>query len=142
MKVAQRKAQTGVEAFIIFLVITLFIVYAAFIYVGRLSEAGVAERVSRAQTECQRVSESINRVRANGNGFAEVVSFDSMKVTVFGGSRVIEVPMEMPDGSTEPYVCTFSTSNVTNATHETFELSGDYKVMNNGNNVTFQKLLP
>ena len=85
-----------------------------------------------AKKDCYLISSMINRVMASGKNFAETVSF--YNATIFGDMRGVEIYFE------NGYVyCKFSTSNITNLTHQTFDLSGDYKIFNNGESVVFQK---
>ena len=135
------KAQSGMETFVVALLIVLLMLYGFTTYAQRNTEIQKSQISMDAQRECYRVSMLINRVRSNGAGFRERASFDTNVVRIFGNSHGIEV--ELNGGAavgTDNYFCTFLTSNVTNSTHFNFDLSGDYDIINDGTNVTFYEI--
>ena len=124
------QASTEFLVVIIFLMLIFISVFA--VYSKNRSELVHSSLYLDAKTECYLISNMINRVMAGGKDLVETGSFHNAKV--FGDMRGVEVYFE------KGYVyCKFSTSNVTNLTHRTFDLSGDYRVFNDGENVVFKK---
>lgn len=131
-----RKSQVAVETLIVISVLALISLAVSSIYMQREENIGWSDDFLNAKRECYIVSSLINRVRANGKDFNEVISLQKgHRVKVFGDDHGIEVWW---DGD---YVfCTHSTTNVTNGTDSTFEFLADYKVFNDGVNVVFKKI--
>jgi len=130
------------ETFAVVFILGLIFIYSYITYIERSREIKWSGIAMDAQRECYRVSELINRVRANGLGFVERASLDSYPIKIFGNIGEIEVSFETlstPDFSNS-YFCSFQTSNVTNTTDFTFEIFGDYNVANEGQMVTFYKV--
>lgn len=94
-----------------------------------------------ARRECYKLSELINRVRSNGENFVERVSLNDFTVKVYGNDGWIEVFFD-----SEYIFCSFSTSNVSfnvagNGERDfTFTLFGNYKLVNEGTNITFYEI--
>ncbi len=132
------KAQVGMETFVVMLVVSLLFLYSFMTYVNRNKEIKLSDKMLSAQRECYIISDLINRVRYGGRGFAERISFKN-KVKIYGNDGGIEVYFDS-DGTTNNYYCTFSTSNVTNTSDSTFEVYGNYKVVNEGVNIVFYKI--
>lgn len=136
-----RKAQSGTETFVAVFVLGLIILYTFVTYVDRNREVQWSDSAMQAQRECYSTAETINRVRSNGYGFLELVSF-THRVKIYGNDRGMEVFFDNGRGQFEYYYCTFSTSNVTNTTDYTFETSArdKYKAVNEGNDIVFYKI--
>lgn len=141
LKALSKKAQTGIETFTVVFVLGLIFLYSFMMYVERNREVKWSEKVMNAQRECYRASALINRVRTNGYGFAEKASFGVYKVKIFGNARGVEVIFGDSVGpESNSYYCSFLTSNVTNTTDFTFEIFGNYKVVNEDANITFYRI--
>lgn len=134
-----RKAQSGTETFMVVLILIILLIFAFMTYMDRNSDAVAYENMMNAETECFRIASLINRVRMGEEGFSEQMSFISHTSKVFGNTRGVEVSYKHASGKDEYYYCTFLTSNVTNTTHYSFELSGNYLIVNEGDNITFYK---
>jgi hypothetical protein len=133
------KAQSGTETFMVVFVLVIVLVFALMTYIDRNSDATAYENMMGAEMECYRIAALINRVRMGEEGFSEQVSFISHTSRIFGNTRGIEVSYRYGSGIEEDYYCTFLTSNVTNGTHYVFDVSGDYLILNEGDNITFYK---
>gem|GEM_PF-3425551 len=135
------KAQTGVETFIVVLLLVLISIYSFTTYLDRNREIKWSDRAMDAQRECYRTAFLINRVRANGYGFSEQTIFNKYNVRISGNSNGIDVLFYSdPASGQQYYYCSFQTSNVTNSTHYNFEIYGKYDVVNEGKNITFHKI--
>lgn len=135
------KAQTGMETYAVFFILILVFVYVFITYTERNRTATISDNALKARLECYRVASLINRVRANGQGFNEHISFTTHLIKIYGNNNGIQVFFEPSIGDPlEEYYCSFPTSNITNSTDFTFELIGNYKIANEGDNITFYKV--
>ena len=128
------KGQVGFEALVAIIILLLMFAFAFNAYIGREIEVGWSEKFLDAKKECYGISSLINRVKANGKNFIERAEF-THNIRVNGDLRSIEVFWD--DDST---YCMFSSVNVKNITHARFNVSGEYKVFNDGSNVVFEKI--
>jgi hypothetical protein len=139
------KAQSGIETYTVAFIISLMFLYSFLTYVSRNAEVETSSAMMDAQKQCHEIADMINRVRANGEGFAESASF-LHRARIYGSGRGVEVFFDrssgqagQPGSGTDYYYCTFSTSNVTNTTHTAFDVLGGYTVVNEGTDITFYK---
>ena len=135
----REKAQTGIETFTMVFILILMLLYVMIAYNGRKRNVDIAENMFNAQLDCFKMASLINRVTSNGVGFAESASFKSHIVRVRGNTGGIEVQFERSQGDPDQYYCTFQATNITNSTHSTFLVNGDYTVVNEGNRIVFYK---
>lgn len=129
------KGQVSFEVLIALAILSLIFLFAFTSYIEKETEVGWSENFLDAKRECYEISSLINRVRVNGVNFVERSSFNTYKIRVNGDLRSIEVSW---DSSTT--YCMFPTVNVTNTTHQRFDVFGNYKIFNDGTNVVFEKI--
>lgn len=140
-RAGRNKGQASVETLIVLCVLSLVFLFFFLAYGGREREVTWSTNLLSARRECYRVSELINRVRINGENFAEQTSFNDFTVKIYGNGGGIEILFD-----SDYAYCTFATSNVTlNGTDMAgnnfiFSLSGYYRLVNEGLNLTFYKL--
>jgi hypothetical protein len=130
-----KKGQVGFEVLIAVSILLVIFAFAFTTYIGREREVMWSEEFLNAKSECYRMSSLINRVRTNGKNFLETATFNTYDILVSGNLGSIGVFWK-----NSSVYCTFSTVNVTNSTHSRFEVSGEYKIFNDGTNVVFEKI--
>ena len=127
------KAQISNEALIAVGILMFFVVTVLISYNQNKEELASTSYYLEAKRNCSLVSSMINRVMAGGKNFAETRSLSG--ITIFAETRSVLISDERG-----PVYCKFSTANVTNQDQQrTFELSGSYRIFNDGENVVFEK---
>ena len=133
----QMKGQTSTEMMIAVSFLGFLLIISYLVYSERNRDIEWVSDFLEVKKICYEFSSVINRVRMNGKGFREKISYNQdYNVTIEGDNRAISI-----DFDSNTVLCEFSTVNVTNQTSSRFLVEkGEYFVENDGELVVFQKI--